>query len=333
MLSNFRTLVCVALLAASSIASAQSDGGFFFAEPLEAFAARSEGIVGGTTPDGGTLPRALREYVGQPVVLYKLNCPECAELDPTALVVVGALADTGVPVVLLAGGKGGTKKSAQALAARLPPHVRVAYGKQLVVGYGAMAAFYGADGQPRAEMWLGGNADAWALQAAGRKLLGEAGKAVPASPPSVPSVGEPFPSGFVDELLGSNDAGPASLAGYLGQPHVVFLACSACEGANELDGFLQVVAPFRVPVIALTSHVNTTRENTERLAQQVGPRPGLRWGWGKNLKARSLKWSASTAFVLDKHGIVRLAASATGHDLANNAWLFRAALERAQAEP
>ena len=41
MLSKLRTVVCVALFAGSSIAAAQSDGGFLFAEPLEAFAARS----------------------------------------------------------------------------------------------------------------------------------------------------------------------------------------------------------------------------------------------------------------------------------------------------
>jgi hypothetical protein len=86
--------------------------------------AAAEGILGGITPDGGTLPRTLREYIGQPVVFYVLTCPQCTELDSRTQVVTSTLAETGLPVVLLSGGKGATKKSAQTLASQLPPKAR-----------------------------------------------------------------------------------------------------------------------------------------------------------------------------------------------------------------
>jgi hypothetical protein len=327
---NSRTTLLIGLLASWS-AAAQTDAGTLF----DTIAARAEGLAGGFAVDGGTLPRTLREYAGQPIVVHTLPCPQCPELDPRTLVVTSALAETGLPVVLLTGGKGVTKKSVEALAARLPAaNVRIAYGKRLVEAEQGVATFLGSDGQPRTTVWIGGNNDSWALQAAAQKLLAETGTALPELPPIVPRVGEPFPAALVDGLLGSPDAGPSSLAGYLGQAHVIVLACSGCEGSTDFDALMHVLEPLHVTVVALASFLGVTREGAERLAQQVGPRAGLRFGWGTKLKPRALRsWSAGTVFVVDKHGVVRLARSASVSDVANNAWLIAAAVERAQGEP
>ncbi len=325
--------VFLALCIASTTASAQDAGVSSDLEPLEVMARRAEGLVSNLEATDAGTPRALKDFVGQPVILYRLRCPECAELERNASVLTNVLADTGVPVVILLGGKGSTKKAAEKLLAKSPRNTRLAYGKTLtgVGGYNDVW-LYGADGQPRAAMNVYSEEDGWALRAAAHKLLAEAGAAAPVTKPRV-RIGEPFPPVLVEGLLGgSPDAGPATLDAYLGQPHVIFLACPACGGASDLEAFLPIAAPYRLPVVALVSHVSSTRENAQDLAKQLGPRPGLRIGWGAQLTPNVLRYSASTALLVDRYGTIRFAARCSSSELQSQEWVLRAGLERLQKE-
>lgn len=324
--------MCLVALAALP-ASAQDAGGFDALEPLSATAKRAEGLVSRAS-DAGPQAHTLGELQGQPLVVYRLRCPDCPELERTAFTVPTALADLGLPVVLLLGGKNSTKRAAEKLLAKSPPNLRIAYGKKLgeVPGYQDVRV-YGADGQARAGLNIYSDADAWALQAAAEKVMSEAAGAVPTSRRRGPRVGQPFPAALVDGLLASApDAGTSSLDGLLGQPHVIFFACPGCGGETDLEALLPVVAPSRAPVVALVSHLESTRAMAEQLQKRVGPRAGLRIGWGAQLTPEAVRYSASTALIVDKRGIVRLATDATASQLGKNAWLIRAALERAQRE-
>lgn len=326
--------LCLTLTLTALTASAQ-DAGFEGLEPLATLARRAEGIVGGPA-DAGT--RSLAELGNQPLVMYRLRCPDCPELERTAFTVPTALWDTGVPVVLLLGGKNGTRRAAQKLLSQAPANVRIAYGKKLTGPGGYKDVwFYGADGQGRGALSVFSDADAWALQAAAEKLLLEAGGTVPVTKLRAPRVGQPFPPGLVEGLLGGapdgGNAGPSSLDGYLGQPHVVILACPACGGSAALEALWPIVAASKVPLVTLVSHVASTREMAEQLQRQVGPRSGLRFGWGAKLTPELLRYSASTAFVVDKRGLVRLVAEASSTELEGSSWAIRAALERVTREP
>lgn len=228
---------------------------------------------------------------------------------------------------------GSTKKAAEKLLAKSPRKTRLAYGKTLTTAGGYNDVWlYGADGQPRAAMNVYSEDDGWALRAAAQKLLAEAGATAPVTKPRL-RVGEPFPATLVDGLLGgSPDAGAATLDAYLGKPHVIFLACPACGGANDLAAFLPLVEPYGLPVVALVSHVRSTRENAQDMLKQLGPRPSLRIGWGSELTSKALRFSASTALLVDRYGTIRLAARCSSSELASQEWLLRAGLERLQHE-